>query len=115
MTKSISLFEKPRNGCNNATEQINVTTSAIVALPACLATAAFKNARSLPEQKQRIGGRREMSLYKLVPTPEQQKQFRMAFCDVVRSLLFGDPHGLTGKTDRVERIKKKVAAKKLTI
>lgn len=108
-------FRKASQRLHNATEQINATTSAIVALPASFATTVYKNACSLLERKQGVGGRREMSLHKLVPTPEQQNQLREAFRHAVRSLLLENLGGLTGETDRVKRIKKKAATKKLTV
>ena len=56
-----------------------------------------------------------MSLDKLVPTSQQQQQLQEAFFHAVRSLLLENLPGLTGTTNRVKRIKKKVAQKKLSI
>lgn len=108
-------FRKASQRLHNATEQINATTSAIIALPACLATTTFRNACSILERGRKIGGRREISLHKLVPTTEQQQQLRDAFCHAVRSILLENLCGLTGKTTRIKKIRKKVATKKLTI
>ena len=108
-------FRKASQRLHNTTEQVNATTSAVIALPRCFATAAFKKACSLLDQGQKSGSRQEMSLHKLVPTLEQQSQLRKAFCHAIRSLLLDNLHGLTRKSDRIQRIRKKVAAKKLTI
>lgn len=100
---------------HNLTEQINATTAAVIALPACLTAAVFENTCSSVEFKRKAGGRQEMSLHKLVPTHDQQKQLRKAFCHAVRSLLLDNLPGLAGRTKRVKRIKRKVASEKLTI
>ena len=99
---------------HNLMEQINATTSAIIALPVCFATAAFQNVCHLAEQE-KTSGRQEMTLHKLVPTPEQQEQLQKAFCHAVQSILLENLPGLTGESNRVKYIKKKVAKKKLTI
>lgn len=108
-------FRKASQRLHNATEQINATTSAVVALPTCLATTAFKNACLLLDQKQKHGHRQEMAIHDLVPTFEQQGQLREAFCHAIRSLLIDNLPGLSGKTDRIKQIKRKATARKPTI
>ena len=106
-------FRKASQRLHNVTEQINATTSAVIALPASFATAAFKNACSLPDRTQKRRDRQEMALHKLVPTPEQQCQLRTAFCHAIRTLLLNNLRGLTDK--RVKQLKQKATTKKLTI
>ena len=56
-----------------------------------------------------------MILHDVVPTLQQQEQLRSTFYHVVRSLLLDNLKGLSGNTPWVKRIRKKTAAKKLTI
>ena len=107
-------FRKASQRLHNATEQINATTSAVVALPICLATTTFKNACSVLDWNKKCS-RQEMNLSDLVPTPDQQRQLYEAFCHAIRSLLLNNLQGLTGKSDRVKQVKRKSAAKKPTV
>ena len=108
-------LRKASQRLHNLTEQINATTSAIIALPACFSTAAFENACNLSDWKRKRKDRRGITLSKLVPTPEQQAQLHQAFQHAVRTLLLDNLRGLNGDPKRINRIKQKVAARKLTI
>lgn len=66
----------------------------------------------MSNRKQKSGDRREMAIHELVPTSQQQTQLRSAFCHVVGSLLINYLDGLSGNTEQVKRIRKKLAAKK---
>ena len=104
-------FRKASQRLHNVTEQINATTSAVIALPTCLATAAFKKACLLVNQKQNRSRRREMVIGDLAPTRKQQRQLREAFCHVIRTLLLDNLRGLTGGSDRVKQIRRKAAVR----
>ena len=106
-------FRKFSQRLHNVTEQINATTSAVIALPACFSTTAFKNACSMLGQTRNRGRWQTMTIQRLIPTPEQQHQIHRVFCHAVRSLLLENLHGLTGK--RASKLKKATAAEKLTI
>lgn len=110
-------FRKASQRLHNTTEQINATTSAVIALPACFTATLFEGACSVLDRtrRQQSGDRREMSLHELVPTLEQQGQLRSAFYHAVRSLLLDNLPGLKGNKPRIKHIKKKVVAEKLTI
>ena len=110
-------FRKASQRLHNATEQINATTSAVIALPACFATTAFEGACRVSNQTQRqqSSGRRKMTLHELVPTLEQQSQLRSAFRHAVCSLLLDNLPGLKGDENRIRQIKSKVAAAKLVV
>ena len=110
-------LRKASQRLHNATEQINATTSAVIALPAYFSTAVFEGACNMLDrtQRQQSRSRQEMTLHELVPTPEQQSQLRSAFHHAVRSLLLDNLPGLNDNGSRVKRIKKKVAAGKPVI
>ena len=108
-------FQKASQRLHNALEQVNATTSAVIALPACLATAVFVTACKMSNQKQKSGGHREMTFHELVPTLEQQSQLRSAFYHAVCLLLLNNLDGLSRNTKRVKDIRKQLAAKKPTI
>jgi len=108
-------FRKASQRLHNALEQVNATTSAVIALPACLATTVFVTACEMLNQKQKSGGHREMTFHKLVPTLEQQSQLRSAFYHAVRSLLPDNLDGLSRNTKWVKDIRKQLAAEKPTI
>jgi len=108
-------LRKASQRLHNLTEQINATTSAVVALPACFSTPDFVSMCKMPGQDRWSGNRREMTLDKLVPTPEEQGQLHSAFCHAVRTLLLNNLKGLTGGGSRTVRIRDKVAARKPTI
>lgn len=108
-------FRKASQRLYNATEQINATTSAVIALPVSFATAAFKNACHLVNQEQTGAGRRKMTIRDLTPTRGQQDQLRKAFCYAIRSILVDTLGGLTGKSARVKKIRRKSNARKHSI
>jgi hypothetical protein len=105
-------LRKASQRLQNTTEQVNATTSAVVALPACFSTPSFKDACNVPQQSHQSRNRQEMTLDKLIPTPEQQGQLRTAFRHAVHSLLLENLGGLAAGDVRTTNIKKKVLAKK---
>lgn len=105
-------FRKASQRLHNTTEQVNATTSAVVALPTCFSTPPFKDACGMPPQSHQNRNRQEMTLDKLVPTTEQQGQLRAAFHHAIRSLLLNNLEGLATDNVHTADIKRKVAAKK---
>lgn len=97
------------------TEQINATTSAVIALPACFSTPEFESACDVSDENRWSGSRREMTLEKLAPTLEEQEQLRSTFRHAVRSLLLDNLEGLAVKGFHAVDIRKKVMAKRSTI
>ena len=105
-------LRKASQRLHNLTEQINATTSAVIALPACFYTETFRNACNVPEKDQPQGrNRREMTLDKLTPTPEEQGQLHLAFRYAVRSLLLDNLEGLADGDARAV-IRRKVEAQR---
>lgn len=103
-------LRKASQRLHNMTEQINATTSAVIALPAYFSTPTFESACDMSDQNCRGGDRQEMTIDKLLPTLEQQDQLRSAFRHAVRSLLLDNLEGFTAGGDRAAKVAKKVAA-----
>lgn len=99
----------------NTTEQVNATTSAVIALPPCFRTPEFEAACRPSERNQRRGNREDLTLNKFTPTQEQQCQLRTAFRHAVRSLLLDNLNGLATRDSRSTEIKKKVTSEKPVI
>lgn len=104
-------FRKASQQLHNATEQVNATTSAVVALPACFRTSKFEDSCKNP----RRANREDLTLNQFTPTPKEQCQLRTAFRHAVCSLLLDNLRGLTTGDARSTDIKKKVAAEKPVI
>lgn len=108
-------FRKASQRLHNLAEQINATTSAVIALPACFSTPTFRSACSVSGQNRQHGNRREITLDKLVPTPEEQGQLRSAFSHAIRSILLDNLEGFTAGGSHAAEVAKQVAARKPTI
>ena len=85
-----------------------MTTSAVIALPACFSTPTYENACNMSDQNRQARDRQEMTIDKLLPTQEQQGQLRSAFQHAVRSLLLDNLEGFTTGGDHTAKITKKV-------
>jgi hypothetical protein len=116
MTTSTLLSGKPRSGYTMPRNKSTQPLLPLSSLPICLATAAFKNACSLVLRgKQKMGaGERCPSTISFQPR-EQQNQLRKAFAMPSGHSFSETFVASLDETNRVKHIKKKVAAKKLTI
>jgi hypothetical protein len=76
---------------DNRTEQINATTSVLIAMPAKYTHAEYDDALSVSEHSKLAGGRRDFHLNELYPTAEQLEHWRAAMIHGVRTLLLASP------------------------
>ena len=105
-------FWKASQRLHNMTEQINATTSAVIALPACFSTPTFVDACNISDKNWQNENRQKMTLKKLVPTMEEQEQLHSAFCHAVCSLHLDNLEGLANEGSNAASIRKKVGEKR---
>jgi hypothetical protein len=122
VAKGSTLFFVPFDNANlthrkaserldNKTEQINATTSVLVALPAKFSHAAYDDALDIGEAQKLAGARRDFQLKDLIPTPAQQSHWRDAMIHGVRTLLLTSPLVSSVKHKRRVLLKKARALK----
>ena len=106
-------LRKASQRLHSATEQINATTSAVIALPAYFSAPTFDSACKISDRWS--GGRQGMALNRLSPTLEEQQQLHSAFRHAIRSILLDNLEGLAPGEARTTSIRRNVAAKKPVI
>lgn len=105
-------LRKASQRLHNMTEQINATTSAVIALPTYFSTPPFKSACDVSNQNRWSGDRQRMTINKILPTLEQQGQIRSAFRNAVRLLLLDNLGGFAAGGAHAAGIAKQVAAER---